>query len=363
MSQRIDRSRKLLLAAAFVLSAFGLIMVASTSVPLSQQNFSESYFYFRHQLLFGFSFGLILFLIARFINPSLLKKLALPIFAGAVFLLLLVLIPRFGLETGGAQRWLSLFAFSFQPAELAKLALILYLAAWLDKHRHKLGKLSSLLPFIIITGIVAVPIILQPDIGTAVLIVAVAITMYFLAGARVKAIALLLLLAILAVSALVVVEPYRKDRILGFLNPTSDIQGRSYQLNQALIAIGSGGFFGEGLGHSVQKYQYLPEASSDAIFAIIAEELGFLGVTGVILLFLLFIATGFKIALAARTNFGKLLVVGIVSWIGIQTFLNIGGIIGLIPFTGIPLPFISYGGTALALELAAVGVVVSVSKH
>ncbi len=363
MARKARKSEKLLLSSVFLLTIFGLVVLASISIPLSQENFGESYFYFKHQLIYGFLVGLILFFIARNLSPNVYKKLALPFFIVSVILLGLVFLPSLGVAAGGAKRWLSVFGFSFQPAELAKIATVIYLAAWLNKRHHKVRKFSSFFSFLVIVGIVGGLIALQPDIGTAVLIGAVGLTLYFSAGAKLKSILLILLISGLACGALIAIKPYRMERILSFINPSEDIQGKSYQINQALITIGSGGFFGKGLGHSIQKYQYLPEPMGDSIFAIIGEELGFLGTSILLFLFAVFILSGFKIAARSRTRFGTLLVIGLVAWIGIQAFINIGVIIGLMPFTGIPLPFISYGGTALALELAAVGIISSVARH
>lgn len=354
---------KIFVAAAFVLTVIGLILLASTSVPLSQQNFGESYYYFRHQLIYGFGVGLVLFFITRKVRLGVWRKLALPLFLLAILFLVLVFVPSVGFGTAGARRWLSLGPLSFQPAELAKVALILYLAAWLDKRHEKLARTSSFVSWLVIVGGVAALVALQPDIGTTVLIVGVGLTMYFAAGARLKSLALITLLAAIGFGALIATDPERMSRVKSVLNPASDVQGESYQLNQALIAIGSGGFFGKGLGKSIQQYQYLPESINDSIFAIIGEEFGFVFSSIFILLFVLLLLAGFKLARSARTRFGTLVTVGVVSWFGLQALINIAGITGLIPFTGITLPFISYGGTALALELAAVGIVSSVSRN
>lgn len=360
---KVARARKILLGTAFILVVLGLVMLTSISIPLSQQNFGESYYYFSHQLLFGFGVGLFLLLIFRKLPPTFFKKIALPFFLVTIGLLVLVQIPAFGYEVGGARRWLGLAGLSFQPSELAKLALIIYMAAWLDKRSHKVGKMSSLPAFLVIVGLVAGLIIIQPDLGTTALIVAVALIMYLIAGAKWRAILAVVLVGVILASAFAFTQPYVKERVLGFLDPSTDTQNKGYQLTQALITIGSGGAWGRGLGHSVQKYQYLPEAIGDSVFAIIAEEIGFVGASAVVVIYLLFIVAGIRIARASPTNFGAFLVVGIVSWIGLQAFLNIGGITRLIPFTGIPLPFVSYGGTALAIELAAIGIISSVARR
>ncbi len=359
----IHRSERTFLLSVFLLVVFGLVVLASTSIPLSQENFGESYYYFRHQLLYGFGLGLILFFLARSLKPKTIQFLAPLLFLLSIIALSLVFVPKLGFEVGGARRWLNILSFSFQPSELFKLALVVYLATWLDKRRYKLASGSSFFSFLFIIGIPSAFIILQPDMGTAILVALVALVMYFVAGAKKKTILALILLAVIVGGALIAIEPYRKARVLNFLNPTDDIQGAGYQLNQALLTIGSGGLAGRGLGRSVQKYQYLPELIGDSIFAIIGEEFGFLGTAGLVFLYIIFLLTGFKIAVKARSKFGTLLVAGIISWIGLQAFINIGGITGLIFFTGIPLPFISYGGTALALELGAVGLVSSVARN
>ena len=339
------------------------MLLISASVPLSQENFGESYYYFRHQLIFGFGAGLVLFFITRKIPLVVWRKLALPLFLFSILLLVLVFVPSLGFGAGGAKRWLSLGSFSFQPAEFAKLALIIYLAAWFDKHREKLGQTSSFVSWLVIVGGVAALMAFEPDIGTTALIAGVGFIMYFAAGAKLKSLALIILLAVFGFGALVAISPERIGRVTSFLNPASDTQGESYQLNQALIAIGSGGFLGKGLGRSIQKYQYLPESISDSVFAIIGEQFGFVFSSVFILLFVLLLLSGFSLARSTHSRFGTLVIVGVVSWFGLQTIINVAGITGLIPFTGIPLPFISYGGTALALELAAVGIVSSASRN
>ncbi len=359
---KFARAHKTFLSTSFVLIALGLVMLASISIPLSQQNFGESRFYFKHQLIFGFGIGLVVFFIFRKVPPAFFKKMALPIFLAAVGLLALTQLPGVGYEIGGAKRWLEIAGISFQPAEFAKLALIIYLAAWLDKRHHRVGKLSSAPVFLVLVGVVAGLVVVQPDFDTAVLVVAISLIMYLVAGARWRAIFAIVLAGIVLAGVFILVQPYAKERVLSFLNFSTSSEEEGYQSTQALITVGSGKLIGRGLGHSVQKYQFLPEAMGDSIFAIVAEELGFLGAGAVVTAYLLFILSGIRLARLASTNFGSFLVVGIVSWIGLQAFLNIAGITKLIPLAGIPLPFLSYGGTALAIELAAVGIVSSVAR-
>lgn len=252
---------------------------------------------------------------------------------------------------------------SFQPSELAKLALIIYLAYWLESKKEKIKKPALIIPVLLWTGLIGGLVLLEPDYGTFIIISATALGMYFASGAKYKTILAAALIGLVALAALIVVEPYRRDRVLSFIYPQNDTAGKSYQHNQALIAIGSGGVFGRGLGKGIQKYSYLPETIGDSVFAITAEELGLAGAAGVLLIYLIWILSGLKIASKSNSLFAQYLVIGIVIWIGGQTFINILGILGLMPFTGVPVPFVSYGGTALVVELAAVGLALNVARN
>lgn len=348
------------LICAFLLCIIGLVMLYTASIPLSQQNFGTSYYYFTHQLLYGFGAGLVLFFIARAIGYKRIRTLALPGYIASLILLVLVFVPSLSYSSGGSRNWLLIGGFSFQPSEIVKLTLIVYLALWLDKNRAKLQSISSLIPFLIIAGTpILIVGIFQQDVGTAAIIGLIAFGMYGLAGAKFRYILFLFLLGVVAATSFILINPEYKTRI-PFIS--GDIAADEYHINQAKIAIGSGGFWGRGYGKSVQKYQYLPETIGDSIFAIIGEELGFWGPTAVLGLFLALLLSGLKIAKKVRTNYGSLVALGVVCWIGIQTLVNVTGIMDIFFFTGVPLPFISYGGTALAMELAAVGLVASVAK-
>jgi len=351
------------LASTGLLVVFGIAVMTNASIPLSQSNHGESFYYFRHQIIFGVGIGLIAFLISSRINKKILKKLALPGVLVSILLLALVFIPNVGYGAGGARRWLDVFGFSFQPSELAKLAMIIYIAYWLESKKEKLKSSKMIWPFLFWLGAVGGLVIIEPDFGTFLLICAVAFSMYFSAGAKMKTIFAVGIIGFLIIGTLIAVEPYRKERFMSFLNPAQDTAGKGYQQNQALITIGSGGITGLGLGKGVQKYSYLPETVGDSVFAIISEELGFLGTSFILLVYLTWILSGLKIASGAGRHFEKYLVIGIVSWIGAQTFMNVLGILGVTPFSGIPLPFISYGGSALMIELAAAGIVLNVAKN
>ena len=251
-----------------------------------------------------------------------------------------------------------------QPSEIVKLTFLFYLAAWLagrDKHSVR-DVHGGFIPFVGVLGIIILFLILQPDTGTMAIIVAMSLIVYFVAGASVTYIVGLMVAGLGGLGLLIASSPYRAERFTTFLYPELDPQGIGYHINQALLAIGSGGIFGLGYGHSRQKFQYLPEVAGDSIFAIISEEMGFLVAVITIGLFLLFLWRMLAIAKRAPDNFGKYVVVGIAAWIVVQAFVNIGSMVALMPITGVPLPFISYGGTSLAISLAAIGVVLNVSK-
>lgn len=350
-----------IMATAFLV-LLGIAVITNASIPLSQSNHGESFYYFKHQLIYGLGIGLLAFGFFYKIDISILKKFGLPALIFAIILLGLVFVPKIGLGALGAKRWISLFGFSFQPAEFAKLALVVYLAHWLESKKDKIKKPVMIFPFLLWTGIICGFIILQPDFGSFLVVCSTAFVMYFMAGSDLKTIGLVFLTGLVLMTALIAVEPYRRERFTSFLNPDKDTAGSGYQLKQALIAIGSGEIFGLGLGKGIQKYNYLPETIGDSVFAVVSEELGFIGSTLVLLTYLIWILSGIKIASLSKDAFSRYLVIGVVAWIGLQAFINTLGILGMIPFTGIPLPFISYGGTALIIELAAIGMVANIAR-
>lgn len=295
-----------------------------------------------------------------------LKKLALPFLAVSVILLLLVFIPGLGAGYGSAKSWINILGMSLQPSEIVKLTFLIYLAAWLGPKRggrEMQDTGTSFIPFIIVFGVIVLLMVLQPDIGTLSVIAIISLIVYFAAGAPLSHLGWITGGGIALFLLLIKIAPYRTARLVTFLHPELDPQGIGYQINQALLAIGSGGIFGLGLGLSRQKFQYLPEVAGDSIFAIIAEELGFIFIILFITALIFLAIRGFKIAKNAPDGFGRLLAIGITSWFVLQSFVNIGAMAGILPLTGIPLPFVSYGGTALTICLAAAGIMANISKY
>lgn len=353
-----------LLYIVLALVIFGIIVLSSASVVISQENFGEPYYYLKHQLLNGLAAGLALFYAGFSIDYKFWKKISLPLLILAIVLLLMVFSDDFGFNRGMAARWLNFRGFIFQPTEMVKLFFIFYLAALFEKKKKNVKDFhKGFIPFIIILGIIGVLVAAQPDIGTLGVIAAIALAVYFAAGASISHLFLICLTGAVALFILIKTEPYRMNRFLAFINPQIDPKGISYQINQALIAIGAGGFWGLGYGYGQQKIFYLPEVIGDSIFAIIAEELGFIGGAIIIFLFMLLAMRGFKIAKHAPNKFAELTAFGITFWIIFQAFINMASVSGIVPMTGIPLPFISYGGTSLALNLLGMGVLLNISKH
>jgi len=347
----------------FVLIIFGLVMLASASTVIGYNNFGDNYYYLKHQLVNGFLPGIFLFFILSRIRYDWWRKYANLIFLAALILLLLIFIPGLGVEYNNARSWLNFGFFTIQPAEIAKLALIIFLAAWLSKNQDYLKSFKhGLLPFLFFLSLPLGLIFLQPDIGTALIFVLIAITMAFTAGLSWRNFLFLFLGSAGIFGVLIIMAPYRLNRIMAFLNPSLDTQGISYHINQALLAVGSGGWFGLGLGHSRQKFAYLPEVANDSIFAILAEELGFI-LTFIFILFLFyFIYQLIKKANQFSDPFAALFIIGLAGWLGWQAFLNIGAMLSLLPLTGVPLPLISYGGTAMMILMAGMGISVKMIK-
>ncbi|MBI2448593.1 putative lipid II flippase FtsW [Candidatus Microgenomates bacterium] len=347
------------------LVAFGLIMLSSVSAVNSFEHFGYNNFYLYRQMGF-FAVGMVGWIFFQNLNYHYWKKIAKPFFLISLLLTFLVLVPGIGFNYNGASRWLNLGFFLFQPSELLKLALVVYLASWFDNMRSEIGSFRKVfVPFVILIGFIAAIILKQPDMGTFLVTGSVAVAIYFVAGARVIHIGFLLGGGIMGIIALIKAAPYRMARLLVFLDPEKDPLGAGFHINQALIAVGSGGWWGRGFGKSGQKYTgYIPEAPGDSIFAIIAEELGFVKlVFAPILLFIIFAWRGFHIARFAPDFFGKLLAFGLTSWIIFQAVLNISTMVALVPLTGVPLPFISYGGSAMITNLCAVGILLNISKN
>lgn len=362
--QKIDRPF-LIITGLLVIG--GIFILSSASIVVSQRNLGSFYGYTLRHIFYAIAIGGTAFWITQRIHYRVWKKFSLLLLVCAFILLGLVFFPGLGFSSGGATRWLNFKLFTVQPAEFLKLALIIYLASWLDSRKHDMKKSSRVfVPFIIIMAAVGVFLVLQPDIGTLIIVSGSSALLYFFGGGKLYQLIAAGLLAVLLIVTIAQISPqynYLLTRFDSFRNPEGDPQGAGYQIRQSTIAIGSGGFWGVGFGQSRQKYSYLPEPMSDSIFAIFTEEMGFLGAFLIIFLFLAFLWRGFLIARRAPDFFGRLLVIGIVSGITLQAFINMGAIAGLIPLTGVPLPFISYGGTALVTALAGAGIVANVSKY
>lgn len=363
----------ILLVIIFLLIIIGISILANVSAPLSLERSDTTYYFLNHQLLFGFLPGIILGFLAFKIPLNLFKKWAPILLLINLILLVMVFLPGIGLEFRGSARWIGLGPFSFQPSEVLKLTFILYLAAWLtartgskNSGRNQLigGTHSqTFLAFSIVIVIISLLLILQPDISTLGIIILTAILMYFLAKMPLWQIFLMVLTGTTALLVLIKIAPYRLNRFLVLFDPTKDPMGIGYQIKQAVIAVGSGGIEGLGMGMSQFKFGFLPQTISDSIFAVFAEETGFIGSCVLILLFLIFLWRGFRIGRLCQDKFFQLTAWGITAWICLQGFINIAAMIGILPLTGIPLPFISYGGSALVVQLAAMGLLLNISKQ
>jgi cell division protein FtsW len=359
-----SRPDYILLTSVILLNIIGLIALAGASALKSLQLTGKSTYFLLHQILFALLPGIILGGFFYKINPEYLKKLSFFIFIFALLLTAAVFIPKIGTTFWGGRRWVRIFNFSFQPSEFLKFAFILYLSAWLAKRNEEENKLRSLfLPFIIILTLISIIFIFQPDISTMVIFGLLGGILYFSAKTPISHLLILGVLGIIGITVLIYLAPYRLNRLLVFLNPEADPLGKGYHIKQALIAVGSGGIFGKGLGLGEQKLGFLPQPMTDSIFAVFGEEVGFLGTLTLLLLFLIFAWRGYTIAKSQKNEFQKLVAIGITSWIIVQAFVNIGTMIGILPLTGMPLPFLSYGGSALICELMSLGLLLNISRQ
>lgn len=364
MRSKINSPDYVFLALIGILVLFGLIVLASVSSAFSYEKFGSGFYIIRHQIFFGVLPGIAAFLIGLRIPYATWRKLAFPAFVAVNLALILVLIPGIGQTFGGARSWFTVGSVSFQPSELAKVGLLLYIAAWLETNFETLNVFKKgILPLALIASVPLMLIALQPDVGTLAISGAVLLFLVFVGGVRLRYLAAALAGGFLLLLILIKIAPYRVARLASFVHPELDPQGIGYHINQALLAVGSGGWFGQGFGQSRQKFRYLPEVTGDSIFPVVAEELGFIVSTALILLLVAIVWRAFRIARDAPDYFSKFLTAGVAGWFGIQSFVNIGSMLGILPLTGLPLPFISYGGTALASELLAVGIVGSISRH
>jgi cell division protein FtsW len=352
-----------LITILFIILVFGLISLSSASAIVAYAKFNDAYYYFKHQL-FGLGVGLIAFWYFSRVDYRVWRKYAFVFLVCSVVLLLLVFIPGLSTTYGKARSWINVFGYSVQPSELVKLSFLLYLAAWLEARKTKLHDWhQGIGPFIAILGIVGGLMVLQPDLGTLAIITLVSLIVYFVAGGKKSHIVFIIAAGILCIGVLALIKPYQMNRFKCLMNPDFSRNEICYQTNQSLIAVGSGGILGRGIGQSRQKYMYLPEVSGDSIFAIIAEETGFIVCVLLLACYFYLFYRSFAIAKNAPDDFGRILAIGIGSWIMVQAIINIGGIINLMPMTGVPLPLISYGGTAILAALSACGVLVNISKQ
>jgi cell division protein FtsW len=348
-----------------LLTLFGLLILSSASSDIAKIKFNDTYYYLKHQVIYGLSLGVAGFLIASRVHFRRFEKLALALLFLNILALVAVFTPL-GYSFKGASRWLGLGPFSIQPAEILKITFVIYLGLWLSN--KKINRQTSFwegyLPFLFICGLLAFLILVQPATTTAIIIMAGGLIVYFVSGARLAYVVGAILLGILALALVVYFTPYRFERVMGFFHPERvSIESNGYHLNQALIAIGAGGPWGVGFGKSTTKFKYLPEPIGDSIFAVIAEEFGFFGALILLGIFITLILRGFSIARNSRDQFGKLIAAGLTSIIAIQTFIHVAAISGLLPLTGVTLPFISYGGTSLAVFLTMAGIIVNISKY
>ena len=351
------------LAVVISLLVFGLAMLASASSDLGKTQFNNSYYYLEHQIEFGLTLGAIGFALGYFIPYEKFKKIAFPLLIVSIACLALV-FTRFGSTINATNRWLRFGPLSFQPAELMKLTYLIYLAAWLSNTKLNRTKdlQSGFVPFALVSGFIAVLLLLQPATSTVFILLASGLAIYFVSGAPVKYIAGTVVVGLVGVGLLILITPYRLARITGFLHQGANTQGQNFQLNQALIAIGSGGPTGQGYGQSTTK-SILPAPIDDSIFAVVAEELGFLGAGILIALFCMYTFRLYWLARQVTDRFGRLLLIGFGTVIALQAFVNMASISGIIPLTGVPLPFVSYGGTALAIFLTMSGIALNVSRY
>jgi len=361
MRRAVDRT---LLGIVILLVVGGFFIFSSASLGLLAREGASFSSVATSQILYGIIGGSIALFLTMSVHYRFWRKYAFYIFIAAIALTLLVFVPGIGMSHGGATRWISLGGFSFQPAELLKIGYVIYLATWLSGMKQHISSLAKgTVPFFAIIALVGVVMLLQPDTDTFAIMVCAGVAMFLTAGGRWRDVFVLAGIGIVLIAILAFTRPYIMDRLTTFLDPSIDPQGKSYQVRQSLIAIGTGGVAGRGFGQSIQKFEYLPEPIGDSIFAVYGEEFGFAGGVALIVLFASFAFRGYKIATEAADLFGMLIVVGFITLIVTQAFLNIASMLALAPISGLPLPFISHGGTALLATLASVGIILNVSKY
>lgn len=354
---------KILLIAVIIISLFGTLMIYSSSYVWAEYKFNDPYKYLKSQALFLILGYIVMFIIAKFPYQK-YKKLSNIIFFICLGMLILVLIPGIGTIRNGSRSWFGIGSLGIQPSEFTKIGLIIFTSKYLSNNTKDLKNIKKgVLPILGVLFLVFALIMLEPDFGTGVVIVITIIALLFISGVKMNFFIKLGILGLLGVAILVIIAPYRMERIVSFINPWSDPLGSGFQIIQSLYAIGPGGLLGLGLGNSVQKHFYLPEPQTDFIFSIISEEFGFMGVLIVSSLFITIIYYGFKIAMNCEDYFGKYLAFGITFGLAFQTMLNLMVVVGLIPVTGVTLPFLSYGGSSLLISLISIGILLNINKY
>ncbi|MFA6397331.1 MAG: putative lipid II flippase FtsW [Candidatus Paceibacterota bacterium] len=360
MTKKID---KVFFFTVITLVILGVFIFISASLGVLAKNQTKFYSILFSQLVLGLCGGTLALILFSKIDYKFWRKYSFYIFLVSIAFTLLVFVPGIGFSHGGAKRWISLGFTTFQPVEFLKIGFIMYFAAWLSWVKNKVQDFKfSILPTTILLGVVALVLLKQPDTKSVILLVLVSCGMLLISGAKIRYLILTFIIAVMALGGLILFRPYLAERMKTFVDPSRDPSGSSYQLQQSLIAVGSGGMFGRGFGQSIQKYSYLPEPQGDSIFAVIGEEFGFVGSVLFIILLLVFALRGLKIANKSPDTFSRLFVAGIVILITAQSFIHIACAIGVFPLTGLPLVFVSQGGTSLLLSLAAIGIILNISK-
>lgn len=338
-----------------ILCVIGILFVFEASVAEAFASFGNQFYFVKEQSI-SFGIGLMGLIVGTFIPTEFWKKISPAMYGLSIILLIMVFIPGLGFEVNGARRWIGIAGFSFQPVEIVKFAMIIFFANWMERHQ-------KLPPFLFLTGLPVALLFIQPDMGSALIVISIAFGLYFLAGAPLKTFLTTGGVGIGLLLLLIVTSPYRLRRLTTFLDPESDPLGASFHIRQIIIALGNGGILGQGIGNSRQKFSYIPEASTDSIFSIVAEEVGFVGSLAIILLFALFLKLAHQICKKAPAgSYDHLLAHGILIWLGMQIVLNLSALVALVPLTGVPLPFFSYGGTSLVMVLSVIGILIGIGK-
>ncbi len=360
---RVDIEYYFVFIITLILSIIGVIMISSASISTGERFFNDPYWFIRRQVIWwGISF--ICFIIASRINYRSYQKFSYFFILIVIGLLALVLIPGFSNEIGGARRWLNLWFFNIQPSEFAKLALVMLFSDSLDRrYRQDLSIKGILFPPFFILCLVTILIFLEPDMSTVIVLWVIVFILLFIGNVRIKHILGLGLIGIVVIIGYMFLEDYRRERILAFINQSGNGEGINFQVTQSLIALGSGQVIGLGLGNSVQKYSYLPEAHTDFIFAIIGEEFGLVGTIFIVVLYILFMIFGIRVAIKTKDYFGRVMAAGFVGLIIVPALINISVVLGLLPVTGLSLPFISFGGSSLLASMISVGILLNISRH